>query len=143
TMINKETLGASEQAAVAEASPRPAKRVLVDDVDEEDAAALTIKLTDFIYGRRRPVVVERLAIEYLVEMRMDPRVYPSAPIKTIEKTWIKLKRFFDGEHKAQYKVIEALADVEKMVDTFFAAANVEEEEEHKGTPAESSNHAQS
>ncbi|KAF8935114.1 hypothetical protein BGZ58_005238 [Dissophora ornata] len=86
---------------------------------------------------------------------MDPRVeldefvayirseYPSAPIKTIKKTWIKLKRFFDGEHKAQYIVIEALADVEKMVDTFLAAANVEEEEEHKETPADSSNHVQS
>ncbi|KAG0364617.1 hypothetical protein BC939DRAFT_445601 [Gamsiella multidivaricata] len=151
---SEETLGASEEAASAEESPRPAKRVLVDDVDEEDAAALAIKLTDFVYGER-PVVVERLAIEYVVEMRMDPRVdldefvayirseYPSAPIKTIEKTWIKLKRFFDGEHKAQYMVIEALADVEKMVDTFLAAANVEEEEEHRETPADSSNRVQS
>ncbi|KAG0306709.1 hypothetical protein BGZ99_001704, partial [Dissophora globulifera] len=153
---SEESLGASKEATTAEGSPRPAKRVLIDDTDSEDAIILTGKLTDFVYGNR-PVMVERLAIEYVVKMRMDPRVnrdefvayirseYPSALINTIERTWIKLKHFFDGNHKAQYMVIETLADIEKMIDAFLAVANVEdeEEEEQKDPPTHDSNHVQS
>ncbi|KAG0304212.1 hypothetical protein BGZ99_002462 [Dissophora globulifera] len=59
-------------------------------------------------------------------------------------TWIKLRRLFDADHKAQYMAIETLADVEKMVNTFLAVRNVEEEEEEKqmDLPTDDSNNVQ-
>jgi len=76
-------------------------------------------------------------------MRLEPHVdkvefvayiksnSPSAHINKIEKSWSMLKAFFDGEHHEQYRMIEPLADVKKLVDGFLAASNVEEEQEQQ------------
>ncbi|KAG0236366.1 hypothetical protein B0O80DRAFT_232192 [Mortierella sp. GBAus27b] len=147
------TPGTSEEADEDERVPRPAKRTVFSGDDEECASALVVKLTDFVYGER-PTVMERLAIQYVVGMRMNPRVdpdefvahirseCPSASTRTIERTWIKLRKFFDGGQKEQYVVIEALVDVDKIIGAFSAAANIEEQEIQE-TLADGANYVQS
>lgn len=98
---------------------------------------------------KRPSVIERLVVEYVVDNKLAPRVnastfyvrtrseVPTAKAVSVSRLWNKIKFFFNGspEHDEKYKDLRGLMDVDKMIASFQAASFIDEHgEEHEEDP---------
>ncbi|KAG0324837.1 hypothetical protein BGZ99_001401 [Dissophora globulifera] len=101
----------------------------------------------------RPPAVERLAINYLVQMRWEPMAdaetfvahmrteSPSVTVSALANIWAKFKHFFNGQDQQSYQKLEHLMNIDEMVKAFEAAPyiNLKGEDSVKQEPKQSTN----
>ncbi|KAK3813958.1 MAG: hypothetical protein J3Q66DRAFT_345242, partial [Benniella sp.] len=141
-----DTTDSSSEARVSDAdTPRPLKHGMEDDNEDDE---ITVKLRKLLFGKR-PSAIERLAVQYIVDNKLAPRVnastfyararseVPTANAGSVRRVWNKMKWFFNGspEHDEKYKDLRGLMDVDKMIALFQAASFIDEHGvEHEEDP---------
>ncbi|KAK3813957.1 MAG: hypothetical protein J3Q66DRAFT_389363 [Benniella sp.] len=141
-----DTTDSSSEARVSDAdTPRPLKHGMEDDNEDDE---ITVKLRKLLFGKR-PSAIERLAVQYIVDNKLAPRVnastfyararseVPTAKAGSVNRMWSKLKSFFNGspEHDEKYKDLRGLMDVDKMIASFQAASFIDQHGvEHEEDP---------
>ncbi|KAG0308141.1 hypothetical protein BGZ98_008891 [Dissophora globulifera] len=95
--------------------------------------AIVAKLLVSLMFSSRPPAVERLAINYLVQMRWEPLAdaetfvahmrieSPSVAVSALANIWAKFKHFFNGQEQQSYQKLEHLMNIDEMVKVFKAA----------------------
>ncbi|KAG0270608.1 hypothetical protein DFQ27_002599 [Actinomortierella ambigua] len=109
---------------------RKSKRLTAEGADGMMDEAFTETLTSKVFVRR-PTRVQKCAIQYITEMRLNPRPSVEGYLSHVQAAhlpskvnfgaaWNKLKEFFSSSDPATYSDIEDMTNVQALVDAFKA-----------------------